>query len=74
MCVWLSHNLASTSLIQQLFAHLLKEKLGSSSAIPSEYRDHYFGFSTEPRSKLQKHPKRTEETLHLVVLYPRNLT
>jgi hypothetical protein len=72
LCVWLSHNLASTSLaqlcseleaatgismsaeglnqrlnenavtfLQQLFARLLKAELGSSSSIPSEYRDHF---------------------------------
>ncbi len=72
MCVWLSHNLASTSLtqlcseleaatgvcmspeglnqrlnenavtfLQQLFVRLLKAEVGSSSAIPSEYSDHF---------------------------------
>jgi hypothetical protein len=72
MCVWLSHNLASTSLtklcseveaatgismsaeglnqrlneqavtfLQQLFARLLQAKVGSSSSLPSEYRDHF---------------------------------
>jgi hypothetical protein len=72
LCVWLSHNLASTSLtqlcseleaatginmsaeelnqrlnehavtfLQQLFARLLKAELGSSSSIPSNYRDHF---------------------------------
>jgi hypothetical protein len=70
MCVWLSHNLASTSLtqlcseleaatgismsaeglnqrlnkqsvtfLQQLFARLLQAEIGSSSSLPSEYRD-----------------------------------
>jgi hypothetical protein len=72
MCVWLSHNLASTSLtqlcgeleaatgismsaeglnqrlnenavtfLQQLFARLLQAELGSSSIIPSTYRDYF---------------------------------
>jgi hypothetical protein len=72
LCVWLSHNLASTSLnqlcseleaateitmsseglnqrlnekavtfLQQLFARLLKAEVGSTSNLPSEYRDHF---------------------------------
>jgi hypothetical protein len=72
LCVWLSHNLASTSLTQlcseleaatgismsteglnqrlnenavaflrELFARLLKAEIGSSSVIPSAYRNHF---------------------------------
>jgi hypothetical protein len=34
-------NEQAVTFLQQLFAHLLKAELGSSSAIPSEYRDHF---------------------------------
>lgn len=34
-------NEQAVTFLQQLFARLLKAELGSSSAIPNEYRDHF---------------------------------